>query len=38
VMSNCVEHVIVCDAVLAGRGLDVHDHSVRWRAHTVNIC
>ena len=38
VMSKCVEHVIVCDAVLAGCGLDVHSHSVRSSEEIVNIC
>ena len=33
-----VKHVVVCDAVLAGSGLDVHDQSVRFTTPIVNIC
>jgi hypothetical protein len=38
VMSNCMKHVIVCDAVLARSWLDVHDQSVRLTNEIVNIC
>ena len=38
VVSNCVEHVLLVDAVLAGCRLDVHVRSLRLRQDLVNIC
>jgi hypothetical protein len=38
VVSNCMQHVIVGDAVLAGCRLDVHRHSLRRGELIVNTC
>ncbi len=38
VMSNCVGHVIVVDAVLSCCGLDVHDNRLRQVEPSVTIC
>ena len=37
VMSECVEHVVVGDIVLAGARLDIHLTSVRTESRTVNM-
>jgi hypothetical protein len=38
VVSECVEHVVIGDTVLAGARLDVHLLRLRIRLSTVNIC
>ena len=37
-MSECMEHVVIGDTVLAGARLDVRFHSLRRRAARVNMC
>ena len=37
-VSNCVQHVVVGDSVLAGCRLDVHNSSLERLPHAVNIC
>lgn len=38
VMSECMEHVVIGDTVLAGARLDVHDVTLRSEPSIVNIC
>jgi len=38
VVSQCVEHVVIGDTVLAGARLDVHSVRLRIGLTTVNIC
>jgi hypothetical protein len=38
VMSECMEHVVIGDTVLAGARLDVHFHRLRRRLAFVNMC
>jgi hypothetical protein len=38
VVSQCVEHVVIGDTVLAGARLDVHPVRLRIGPHIVNIC
>jgi hypothetical protein len=38
VVSECVEHVVIGDTVLAGARLDVHTVRLRLGLHIVNIC
>ncbi len=38
VVSQCVEHVVIGDTVLAGARLDVHLLRLRTGARIVNIC
>lgn len=38
VVSECVEHVVIGDTVLAGARLDVHHVRLRTRPPIVNIC
>jgi hypothetical protein len=38
VVSECVEHVVIGDTVLAGARLDVHLVSLRIRSPFVNKC
>ena len=38
VVSECVEHVVIGDTVLAGARLDVHPFRLRTKSFTVNIC
>lgn len=38
VVSNCVQHVVIVDAVPAGCRLDVHPASVRTNLQIVNMC
>jgi hypothetical protein len=38
VVSQCMEHVVIGDTVLAGARLDVHPVRLRSRPTIVNIC
>jgi hypothetical protein len=38
VVSQCVEHVVIGDTVLAGARLDVHPVRLRIGPRIVNIC
>ena len=38
VVSECVEHVVVGDTVLAGARLDVHPPRLRTKRAHVNMC
>jgi hypothetical protein len=38
VVSQCVEHVVIGDTVLAGARLDVHPARLRIGSPDVNIC
>jgi hypothetical protein len=38
VVSQCVEHVVIGDIVLAGARIDVHSVRLRIRSPIVNIC
>ena len=38
VVSECVEHVVIGDTVLASARLDVHLFRLRTETATVNIC
>ena len=38
VMSECVQHVVIGDTVLAGARLDVHPVRLRIGLRIVNIC
>ncbi len=38
VVSQCMEHVVIGDTVLAGARLDVHSVRLRVGLHIVNIC
>jgi hypothetical protein len=38
VVSECMQHVVIGDTVLAGAGLDVHLPRLRTKSTIVNIC
>jgi hypothetical protein len=38
VVSECMQHVVIRDTVLAGARLDVHELSLRSELTVVNIC